>query len=388
MHGLQLSATWDPRSSFVVPQHEPCQRGFGIETWRHPRLEAVTLPDPTPGLNQVVVQTEICGICGSDTHSIETDDSGYVCFSGVMRLPCILGHEFAGRVVAVGPKVTTLSEGDLVTAESILYCGYCESCRRGMFNQCQYLEMLGFTTNGAFADCVCLHERHLWRLDSIAIATGSEITALEWGAMIEPIACAYNGIWITAGGMKPGAFVAIYGCGPIGLGAILLCRAAGAARIVAFDNIPERVALARLCGADVVWEIPSLEAREISAADIVLEATGGWGADLHIEAAGDGVHTFPEITASLAPGATVLYLGRTGGRIPVAMDPLVSNAARVVGSRGHAGGGCYPNLLRMMASGVLDPGRMITARMPIVQAEQALNRSRSRIDGKILLVRD
>jgi threonine dehydrogenase-like Zn-dependent dehydrogenase len=348
--------------------------------WRHPTIGVEAVPDPAPGTGEVVVQIERCGVCGSDTHCVETDVDGYVLFSGPARFPSVLGHEYAGRVVALGEGVRTLRVGELVTAEGMLYCGVCEACRRGQPNQCPRLRMVGFSAPGAYARYIVTHERHLWSLDAVAERTGSEAVALDHGALVEPVACAYNGIWVAGGGMAPGSHVAVFGCGPIGLGAIALCRAAGAASITAFDVVPERVALAQGLGADHAYL-----AHDGDPAERIFEHTGGWGADWVVEAAGAALQTVPTIGRLLAPGGTMAYLSRSADAPRVELDRMVTGAQRIVGSRGHAGGGCFPNILRMMAAGRLDARSMITHRMGLLDAAQGIERSRSRRDGKILL---
>jgi len=379
---MLLEADWEPRADAQLSRAEERTRKVGRANaaWRYPRVRAIQAADPTPGAGEVVVEVGVCGICGSDTHCIETDEAGYMLFSGPARLPVIIGHEYAGRVVEVGKDVRTLRPGQLVAAEGMLYCRVCEACRRGSFNQCPYLEMTGFSAPGAYAEYVTIQEQHLWSLDGLAERLGSERQALELGALIEPLSCSFNGIWVVGGGVRPGSNVAVYGCGPIGLGAILLCRAAGAASVLAFDIVEDRLALARACGADAAFD-PRLH----DPAEVILERTNGWGADVQIEAAGAAAETMISIERAFAPGGLMVYLGRAGGSTTVGFDALVSGAFRVVGSRGHAGGGSYPNLIRMLEAGVLDPTPMITGRLPMAQALKALERSKSRTDGKILL---
>lgn len=388
MKAVLLQADWDPRARYALSDDERStgKARVASEVWRNPRLSRVEVAEPAPGAGEVIVSVGTCGVCGSDTHCAETDDDGYVRFSGPVRLPCVLGHEYAGRVAQLGPGVRHLRRGELVVAEGMLYCGGCEACRRGRFNQCPHLDMVGFSAPGAYAERTVAHERHLWSLEPLAEALGSADEALARGAIVEPIACSFNGIWVSGGGMAPGAHVAVYGCGPIGLGAILLCRAAGAASIAAFDVVPERVALALACGADVAHDVRELRSAGTSPGEVVLALTRGWGADVQVEAAGAALATMPEIERAFAPGGLMVYLGRTGERAPVELDRLVSGAARIVGARGHAGGGCFPNVLRLMERGRLDPSPMISCRMPMDDAIGALDRSMSRTDGKILLV--
>ena len=382
MNALELRCEWSPRANYRLTDPEIASNKARVASavWRNPQFERVTIPEPSPGPHDVVVRVRRCGVCGSDTHCYETDADGYILFSGPARFPCVLGHEYAGEVVAVGSNVRDLRPGMLVCGEGMLYCGTCEACRRGMPNQCPRLEMTGFSAPGAYADAIAVNERHLWSIDPLAEALGSPEQALDRGALVEPIGCAYNGMFVAGGGFRPGAYVVVYGCGPIGLGAVMLARLAGAALIFAFDIVPERVAVAKACGADV-----ALDLREVpSPSQLVRDLTRGWGADVQVEAAGAARATMPEIEQAFAPGGLMVYLGRTGGNAPVELDRLVSSGARIVGSRGHAGGGCFPSILRLM-EGRLDPTPMITHRAPLDQALEALARSTSRLDGKILL---
>lgn len=383
MRATQLIADWDPRedAQFSAAATSAKRAAMACSAWRNPRVEMVDIPEPVLGPQSVTIEVRACGVCGSDTHCVETDPSGYVIFSGPAAFPCVLGHEFSGEVVALGAEVQDLSVGDLVTAEGMLYCGTCEACRKGWFNQCVRLDMVGFSSPGAFAERIGSHAKHCWRIDGIAERLGDAQAACEIAALIEPIGCAYNGMFVAAGGMMPGSHVAVFGCGPIGLGAIALARTSGAATITAFDPMPGRRAVATALGADTVHDIQP----NGGAAQLIREATRGWGADMVVEAAGAAMVTMPEIERSLAAAGTVVYLGRTGERAPVMLDVLVSGAARIVGARGHAGGGVFPHVIRLLEHGRMDVSAMIDHRMPISEAGAALQRSRSREDAKIML---
>jgi threonine dehydrogenase-like Zn-dependent dehydrogenase len=386
MKAIVLEAQWDPRPDYVPTARELETRKatMASRVLRHPRFVPRDVPAPTPRRDEVLLRVRRCGVCGSDTHCYEHDDEGYVLFSGPTRVPCIVGHEYTAEVVEVGPDVQHLRVGDIVAGEGMLSCGVCEACRIGRPNQCPTLEMLGFSAPGAFAELTTSKERFLWKLDGIAERTGSVDTgvdtALDLGALIEPIACSYNGMFVSAGGFLPGARVAVFGCGPIGLGAVALARAAGASTIVAFETVPERCALARQLGADV-----ALDPREVSAADVLLDMSGGWGADMIVEAAGAALHTMPEIERAFAPGGKMVYLGRTGLRAPVLLDVLVTKAAHISGARGHSGGGCFPNIIRLLESGRLDVGAMLTSRYAFADALAAVEKSTDRRDGKVMV---
>ena len=387
MRAILLEADWEPRGDYAVTPEEAQSRKarMASQVWRNPRFASAVVDDPEPGPGEVIVQVKRCGVCGSDTHCYETDEDGYVIFSGPVQLPVIPGHEYSGVVVAVGAGVRELEAGDLVAAEGMLHCGVCSACRTGQPNQCPHLDMVGFSSPGAYADLIRVEERFCWKLNQLAESEGSADRALELGALVEPISCSYNGIFVAAEGMRPGDHVAVYGCGPIGLGAIALARAAGAASFTAFDVSDERIALARSCGADAAFNSRALELAGSSPAEQLLEVTRGQGADIQVEAAGAALHTMPEIERSFAPGGKMIYLGRTGEKVPVMLDVLVSGAARIVGSRGHAGMGCFPRIIRLLEQGLLPVEPMITARRPFSEALGALEQSCSRTDGKILL---
>jgi threonine dehydrogenase-like Zn-dependent dehydrogenase len=379
---IVLQADWDPRPGYsVTPREEATRKAtMASQVWRNPRFVAAEVPDPTPGHGEVLLKVRACGVCGSDTHCYEHDPDGYVLFSGPVRVPVTVGHEYTAEVVEVGPGVRRLRPGMLVAAEGMLYCGVCEACRTGRPNQCPDLDMVGFSAPGAYAEYITANERFLWPLDPLAERLGSADAALELGALIEPIACSYNGMFVSAGGFLPGAHVAVFGCGPIGLGAIALARAAGAATVLAFETMPERRAVAEAMGADAVYD-----PREVPAAEVIREKTRGWGADMLIEAAGAALATMPQIERAFAPGGKMVYLGRTGLRAPVLLDVLVTQAAGIVGARGHAGGGCFPGILRLMEANRLNVAPMITRRFAFADTIEAVATSATRTDGKILV---
>lgn len=387
MKAILLEADWDPRPNYPLTELEVQTRKatMASQVWRHPRFTPGAAEDPTPGHGEVVVRVRACGVCGSDTHCLETDDDGYIIFSGPVSLPVIPGHEYAGEVVATGPGVRNLQVGDLVAAEGMLYCGVCEACRTGHPNQCPHLDMVGFSSPGAYAEYIKVEERFCWSLNGVAERLGDAQAGLELGALVEPISCPFNGIFVAAGGMRPGDHVAVFGAGPIGLGAIALARAAGAASISAFELSAERRQIAIACGADEAFDPRELVEAGSSPAEQIQRMTRGWGADILVECAGAALHTMPEIEKSFAPGGKMIYLGRTGEHAPVMLDVLVSGAASIVGARGHAGGGCFPQVIRLLESGRINVEPMITARKPFSEFLAALNQSCLRTDGKIMV---
>jgi len=336
-----------------------------------------------PGL--VRVKVEACGVCGSDIHMYETDAQGYVMYPGLMKLPCITGHEFSGVIQEVGSEVRDFKPGDMVTAEEMIWCGECKPCRGGFVNQCVNLEEIGFTIDGAFAEYLAIGAKYCWKLDSLLERYPDPETVYELGATVEPSSVAYNAIFIRSGGFKPGAYVVAYGGGCIGLTAVAMMKAAGAAKVIVFETVAERRKLCTAMGADHVFDPVALTKQGTRPSDVVLDLTHGEGADFQLEAAGAPAHTFPEMERSLAVNGKIAQVGRAADRVPVYLDQFQVRHAQFFGSQGHSGDDIFPNVIRLMASGALDNRQFITARFALDQAVEAIKQSGSRTDGKILV---
>lgn len=309
------------------------------------------------------------------------DDEGYILFSGAVKLPCIVGHEFSGEVVETGKDVFDFKKGDIVTGESILWCGKCLPCRYGMLNQCENIELMGLTSNGAFAEYIAVKAKYCWKLNELdSVFNKDDIFSI--GTLIEPLGCAYNGIFISGAGFHPGANAVVYGAGPIGLGAVALLRAAGAGVIIALDIIDERLELAKKMGAD--YTINSDKTSSVER--VILDITHGWGADLQVEAAGSAGNTIPIIQKLYSKRGKVIYLGRADSMATMDMNSIVSGANSITGSRGHSGYGIFPNIIRLLRGGRLEGIKeMITSVFPLSGVITAFEASKERKNGKILV---
>lgn len=387
MKAWKLEASWAPRPSYRFDDKEFDEKKAvnANSVWKEPELRMVTVPIPQIQDDEILIKIKRCGVCGSDTHCFEKDEEGYVLFSGLLKTPVIPGHEFSGVVVQAGNNVSTFKVGDAVAAESIQWCGSCSTCRSGRLNQCEQLEMVGFSVPGAFAEYIAIKEKYCWNLDALRDIYSNDEQLFETGALLEPIGCAFNGIFIAGQGLTPGDVVVIYGAGPIGLGALILARQAEASKIFMFDLREERNQLAFSFGADFAENPDDLENRGISPAEFVLKNTNGYGADIQIEAAGAASRTVPEMNQCLCPGGKVVFLGRGDSIAPVDFNPLVSQAGMIIGCRGQAGYDIYPNVIRMIAAGKIKPHGMITSRFPFDQVRDALETSSTRQDGKIMV---
>jgi threonine dehydrogenase-like Zn-dependent dehydrogenase len=387
MKGLRLEADWDPRPAAAATL-DPADASArlarrGNQVWRNPRISLTSLPDPSPGSDQVVIEVRACGICGSDFHFVEADADGYMLYPGLVRTPVVTGHEFAGVVAAVGPDVRDFAPGDLVCAEEIAWCGECLACRAGRPNNCTRIDELGFTFDGAHAEFVVTRARYCWSLAPLLEAGISSDQAARSGALVEPTGVAYVALFVSAGGFIPGSSVGVVGAGPIGLAAIALARAAGAGRILAFEISEDRRDLALAMGADQVLDPRALEPDGVATA--AREATHGRGVDMWVEASGAaGVAEL--MAASLAPAGRLVLVGRGPHNIDLDPEWLIVRGAAIQGSIGHSGSGTFGHVIDLMASGRLDMTRIVSATVDLEGATRLLDGTPHRDAGKTLVI--
>jgi D-arabinitol dehydrogenase (NADP+) len=218
------------------------------------------LPLPRPAATEVLIAIRRAGICGTDLHIWHGDYA-------LSRFPLVPGHEFSGRVAAVGEAVARIAPGDRVTADPNLPCGRCRECQRGAFNQCHALAAVGVTRAGAFAEYVLVPE---------AAVHGLGRLSFEEGALVEPLACVVWGLRRVA--PQLGDRVLLFGAGPMGCLLLQALLRSGATEVTVVDRSEARLALAGRLGATRTLrahEVP--EAAQDAAPhgfDVVVEATG------------------------------------------------------------------------------------------------------------------
>ncbi len=387
MKGLVVSAEWNPRSNYAVSEWErkTGKAVTGSSVWRRPKVTVENVPEPALKPNEVLIRPRACGVCGSDVHFYETDGQGYMLYPGLTKFPVVIGHEFSGEVVQVGREVRDLRPGDMVTCEEMIWCGECTPCRNSYPNQCERLEEIGFTINGAQAELIAVGRKYCWKINALADRYGSADRAYEAGALTEPTTVAYNAMFTRAEGFRPGGHVTVFGTGPIGFAAIALARAAGAAKIIAFEVSPVRTELAKKVGADAVLNPVELQRQGSSPREAIMDLTGGEGAAMHVEAAGSPARTIPEMEASLAIGGKIVMIGRAAERAPVYLEHFQTHAAQIYGAQGHSGYGNFPNVIKLMAAGRIDLTPIITSRFSLERGVEAIQKASKREDGKIMI---
>ncbi len=383
---MQVRGEWAPRAGYrPTPREEESHLALnGSMVWRAPAFEVLDLPEPEIGPDEVLIRVRACGICGSDVHVYERDEAGYMLYPGMIGLPVVTGHEFAGEVVAVGRDVADLGPGDAVCAEEIAWCGSCLACRAGRPNSCERLGELGFTFDGAHAELVATKAKYCWPIRVLLERLGEE-RGYQAAALVEPTSVGYIGMFVQSRGFVPGAHVGVAGGGPIGLAAVGLARAAGAGTIVAFEPSETRRALAEQMGADAVYDPAALAAEGRTVSDAARERTRGRGLDLWVEASGaPGV--IADMTGALAAGADVVLLGRGPHHATIDPERLIVSGGALVGSIGHAGSGAFGRVIDLMAAGRLDMARIVTHTVGLDEAVDWLGRLGRREAGKVMVV--
>ncbi|MQA06213.1 MAG: alcohol dehydrogenase catalytic domain-containing protein [Streptosporangiales bacterium] len=317
-------------------------------------LEVRDVPAPTPTPDGAVVRVEASGLCRSDWHGWRGHDPD-------VEVPHVPGHEFAGVVETVGPYVRGWSPGARVTTPFVCGCGRCAACQRGQHQVCVAQTQPGFTHWGSFAEYVLVEHA-----DVNLVALPDELSAVTAASL----GCRYATAWravVQQGDVAPGEWVAVYGCGGVGLSAVQIAVAAGA-RVVAVDVSADALALARELGADVGVDAAAVD----SAADAVREHTGG-GAHLSLDALGSAQTCASSIESLRTQGRHVQVglLPRVAGAPTVPMDVVIARELVVLGSHGLAAH-AYPQRLAAVTAGRLRPDLLVRRTVTLAEACTAL----------------
>ncbi|MFV3077295.1 alcohol dehydrogenase catalytic domain-containing protein [Niveispirillum fermenti] len=386
MLAITLSADWEPREGALLTSDELAGRfaGDARQAWRNPHFELGQRPMPRiTAPDDVIVKVHRAGIARSNCKMGDSDAEGYVLLPYMMRLPLIPGHEIAGEIVETGPAVRHLQVGDPVAVQALQPCGSCRACLLGRPNQCLDTGFSGLTSDGGMAQYFVTAARFAHSLVPVAERAGFD-RAMDVGAVCEPAAMAYVGMFRQTGGFLPGETVAVFGCGPIGLSCVSLARCAGAAKIIAFDRTPKRLRHALALGADMAVDIRELADHENGISDVLLNFSGGVGIDFFVEATGDARGLFPQFEKALAIGAKVVSLGVERKPMPISLFAYQGAGAWLTGTMGHIGG--FEPLIALHASARIDLSAIIDARFDLSEGLQALRVASRFEEAKVVLL--
>jgi alcohol dehydrogenase len=317
------------------------------------RVEEVVAPIPPP--HGVVLAVAAAGLCRSDWHGWHGHDPD------IRGFPHVPGHELAGTIVAVGAEVRDWRVGERVTAPFVCGCGDCVACARGDHQVCAHQTQPGFTHWGAFAELVAIHHA-----DVNLVAIPEQIAFTTAASLGCRFATAFRAI-VDQGRAQPGEWVAVFGCGGVGLSAVMIARALGA-RPIAVDVQPGARQLALAMGAEHVLD--GAVGADVVAA--IRELTDG-GSDLTCDALGSG-QTAADALRSLRTNGRHVQVGLLAGaeaepRLPLHL--LIGRELTIMGSHGMAAH-AYPRMLAMIADGRLDPARLITRTISLDAVPEAL----------------
>ncbi|MCO6047801.1 zinc-dependent alcohol dehydrogenase family protein [Aeoliella sp. ICT_H6.2] len=313
------------------------------------------VPEPECPADGAVIEVRATGLCRSDWHGWQGHDAD------IKDLPHVPGHEFAGVVAEVGCEVRHWKAGDQVTMPFVAGCGRCVECAAGHPQVCDDQFQPGFTAWGSFAQRVAVRyaDFNLIRLpEELDFATAASLGCR--------MATSYRAV-TAQGQLHPGEWVAVHGCGGVGLAAVAIAAALGG-RPIAVDIRDKPLELARKLGAE-----HTLNAGEVDDVPAAIRQLTGRGADLSLDALGSRV-TATNSILSLRKRGRHVQVGLLAGdqaNPPLPMGPVVANELEIVGSHGLAARS-YPELLDLVVTGRLPAAKLVTRTLALSQAPAAL----------------
>ena len=307
--------------------------------------------DPICPADGVVIAVGATGVCRSDWHAWRGHDP--------VALPHIGGHEFVGVVAAAGPEVTRWRAGDRVTVPFVCGCGRCEFCLAGEAQVCPRQTQPGFTGPGSFAELVAVHAA-----DANLVALPASVDFVTAACLGCRFATAFRAL-TAHGRLRSGDWLAVHGCGGLGLSAVLI-GAALEARVVAVDVVPAALDRARSLGAEVVVDASGA----LDPAAVIGEVTGG-GAHVSVDALGSPGTAANSVRSLRRRGRHVQVGLLLSGPTPMPMDLVIARELEIYGSHGMAARD-YPPMMAMVADGTLRPGLLIGALIGLEEVGRAL----------------
>ncbi len=317
-----------------------------------------TWKDPDCGPADAVLRVEANGICRSDWHLWQ---GGWEWVGFVPPLPTVLGHEYCGVVEEVGSAVKRFKKGQRVVVPFHHSCGVCECCQAGHQNVCSDLQIPMFHYSGGFGQYA-----QVGRADVNLVGLPEEISFDAAASLGCRYITAFHGV-VHQVAVQPGEWVAIFGCGGVGLAAVEICTALGA-NVIAVSRGDKKLALARSLGA-----VHTVKANSDGVPEQIVDLTGG-GVHVSVDALGTRDTTLPAIAALRTRGRH-LRLGMSGkedkGQIALPVDLFVAKELSFVGSFGMQAQR-YPEMLRMVHAGQLHPEKLVEQKVPIEKAGDVL----------------
>jgi len=334
-------------------------RGVRVHGIRDVRIEHLPEPKLRPG--EVLLRVPLVTLCASDMHVYLRGEIGGVSWDQ----PFVPGHECAG--IVLDSNGTDLVAGTRVAIDPAIPCGNCDMCSETMFHLCRHLEFMAMPPrHGSMCEKIAMPRRCLFPVPD----------DMDLGdiALLEPLAVAVHAVELAR--MKPGATVALLGCGGIGLCILMVARAKGAGPIMATDLVPERLAVAKDLGADATFL-----AAEESPVEKILERTGGRGVDVVFEAAG-AQETPQQAVEVCRPGGSVVLVGIPAeDRLEIRLSEARRKELLLINVRRQNEN--YPEAISLIVSGQVNVKPILTHRLPLQQISRAYELMDTRAEGSI-----
>jgi threonine 3-dehydrogenase len=334
-----------------------------VKSRREPGLWLEEISVPEIGINDVLIRVLKTGICGTDVHIYNWDEWA----QKTIHVPMAIGHEFVGRIEAVGSNVSDFNPGDVVSGEGHVVCGRCRNCFAGNRHLCAHTSGVGVNRPGAFAEYIALPMTNIWR--------HHDGVDLDVAAIFDPFG---NAVHTALSFPVLGEDVLITGAGPIGIMAAAVVRHAGARYTVITDLNSYRLDLARKLGVTLAVNV-----REKTLADVQKELGMTEGFDVGLEMSGNAA-AFRDMLPNMSHGAKIAMLGIPPGEMAIDWRTVIFNMLTIKGIYGREMYETWYKMSVMLQSG-LDISPVITHRCHYTDFEKGFEVMRSGNSGKVIL---
>ena len=334
-----------------------------VKKHARPGLWLDDVPEPTTGINDVLIRVLKTGICGTDLHIYQWDDWA----RRTIPVPMVVGHEFVGRVISVGSNVSDFHPGEIVSAEGHVVCGRCRNCLAGRRHLCADTKGIGVNRTGAFAEYISVPMTNVWH--------HREDVDREVAAIFDPFG---NAVHTALSFDVLGEDVLITGAGPIGIMAVAVVKHAGARHVVITDVNDYRLDLAKKMGATVALNVT----RE-KLADVQKQLGMKEGFDVGLEMSGNA-GAFRDMIDNMCHGGRIAMLGIPAEPIAIDWTKVVFNMLTIHGIYGREMYETWYQMTVMLESG-LDIKPVITHRFHYTEFEKGFAAMESGHCGKVIL---
>jgi len=334
-----------------------------VKSKAEPGLWLADVPEPTPGINDVLIRVDRAGICGTDLHIFKWDAWA----QKTIPVPMVVGHEFVGEVVGVGSNVNDFRVGDVVSAEGHVVCGRCRNCLAGRRHLCADTKGIGVNRTGAFAEYIAVPMTNVWH--------HKPDIDRDVAAIFDPFG---NAVHTALSFDLLGEDVLITGAGPIGIMAVAIAKHAGARFVVITDVNDYRLGLAKQMGADVTVNVTQTSLRAVQQQLGMKE-----GFDVGLEMSGNPA-AFRDMIENLCHGGKIALLGIPAGDIAIDWNKVVFNMLTIKGIYGREMYETWYKMTVMLESG-LDIRPVITHRFHFTEFAKGFEVMQTGQSGKVIL---